>query len=168
MTTNAIQTTIMEQQTILERTFNVPRTFLFSMFTAPEHLTQWWNPDGWTIPSCVVDFRNGGVWRYCMRTTDGKTDIWVHAIYHHIVEFSRIVYTDTFVGPTGKKLSELPERHNTLAFTELDGKTTLTMDIIYDSRSDLKAMLDIGMIQGITQSWNHLESYIGKQRHQCN
>src|SRR5689334_10928821 len=110
MAVNAIKTTLMEQQSVLERTFNAPRQRVFQMFTSPEKLKQWWNPDGWTISSCVVDFRVGGVWRYCMTSTDGK-DVWVNAVYNEIVEPERLVYTDAFVDDAGRQLSELPERH---------------------------------------------------------
>lgn len=164
MTANAISTTLMEQQSILERSFNAPRPLVFKMFTDPEHLKKWWNPDGWTIPVCTVDFRVGGVWHYCMKSIDDGTERWVNAVYSDIVEPERIVYKDTFVDGTGKKLAELPERLNRIIFTELDNKTKLTMDISYYSRADLQAMLDVGMVQGITESWNRLEKYLTQQK----
>ena len=54
------------------RVFDAPRELVFSAFTDPEHLAQWWGPDGFTMTTSAFDFRPGGVWRFVMHGPDGR------------------------------------------------------------------------------------------------
>lgn len=61
---------------VLTRRFAAPRALVFRAWTEPAHLTRWWGPDAFTLPTCQVDFRVGGKYKFCMRAPDGS-DHWV-------------------------------------------------------------------------------------------
>jgi uncharacterized protein YndB with AHSA1/START domain len=86
----------------LVRDIDAPRSLVFRVWTAPEHLVRWWAPrnaDGrdWSTPHCQIDFRPGGAWRICIRSPDGE-DHWQHGRYREIVEPERIVLTFAWDG----------------------------------------------------------------------
>jgi uncharacterized protein YndB with AHSA1/START domain len=54
------------------RVFDAPRALVFSVWTDPKHLAQWWGPNGFTTTTHAYDFRPGGVWRFVMHGPDGR------------------------------------------------------------------------------------------------
>lgn len=73
------------------RVFSAPRDLVFAAFTDPEHLAQWWGPDGFTLTTNAFDFCVGGVWRFVMHGPDGR-DYQNRVTYDEIVPPARIVY----------------------------------------------------------------------------
>jgi uncharacterized protein YndB with AHSA1/START domain len=85
---------------VMTRVFEAPRRLVFSAWTEPARLVQWWAPKDFTTPFCTVDLRPGGRFHFCMRTPEGR-DIWGIGIYREIVVPERIVYTDSFADADG-------------------------------------------------------------------
>jgi uncharacterized protein YndB with AHSA1/START domain len=157
----SITTKFGERDFVMERIFNAPREFVFKAFTDPEHVASWWAPFGFTIPVCKIDLRPGGIWHYCMRSPEGN-EHWVRSIYREIVRPERIVYVSTFADKDANPTEGLPDQLGTLTFTEYDGKTRLTVRIAYGTADDLKATLEMGMIEGLTITLNQLADYLPK------
>lgn len=87
-------------QLLLEREFRAPRDIVFEVWSEPKHLANWWGPNGFSMPSCEVDFRVGGKYRICMRSPAGE-DHWVRGEYKVIDEPERIVFTWLRENPDG-------------------------------------------------------------------
>ena len=60
-----------ERRLVLERLIDAPQELVFRAWTDPEQMRQWWGPRGWSIPSCEIDARPGGAFRYVMRSPEG-------------------------------------------------------------------------------------------------
>ena len=73
------------------RVLDAPRTLVFSVWTDPKHLAQWWGPDGFSTTTHAYDFRPGGVWRFVMHRPDGR-DYQNRITFDEIVPPERIVY----------------------------------------------------------------------------
>jgi uncharacterized protein YndB with AHSA1/START domain len=73
------------------REFDAPRALVFSAWTDPKHLAQWWGPYGFTTTTSSFDFRPGGVWRFVMHGPDGR-DYQNRITFEEIVAPERIVY----------------------------------------------------------------------------
>ena len=54
------------------RLLDAPRELVWSVWTDPKHLAQWWGPDGFTTTTSAFDFRPGGLWRFVMHGPDGS------------------------------------------------------------------------------------------------
>ena len=54
------------------RVFDAPRELVFSAFTDPKHLAEWWGPNGFTTTTHAFDLRPGGKWRFVMHGPDGR------------------------------------------------------------------------------------------------
>ncbi|PSB25617.1 SRPBCC domain-containing protein [Stenomitos frigidus] len=121
-TTNDVATRSLDQELVITRVFDAPRSLLFKVWTEREHLMHWCAPRNFTIPFAEADFRPGGAWRTCLRSPEGK-DYWVQGIYREIVEPERLVFTHAWEDEDGKS------GHTTIVtvtFTDRDAKTTLT------------------------------------------
>ena len=105
------------------RVFNAPRQLLFDVWTQPEHLVRWWGHRGYTLPVCEVDLREGGRYRFCMRTADG-TEYWVAGEYTVLDPPSRLVFTNalTNVTPTHDAIWSV-------GFEQADGQTRMTFHL---------------------------------------
>jgi uncharacterized protein YndB with AHSA1/START domain len=73
-----------------------------------------------------------------------------------------IVYTDIFSDEEGNAVEGMPEMLITVEFTEHQGKTTLTTHAKFASIADLESILDMGMVEGLTGTWDRLEEYLVK------
>ena len=76
----------------ISRVFDAPRSLVFKLWTAPEHLARWWGPKNFSVPSVTMDFRENGQWRSCIRSPEGS-DYWASGSYREIVAPSRLVFT---------------------------------------------------------------------------
>lgn len=76
---------------VVNRVFDAPPAIVFSLWSDPDHVRQWWHPNDFTTPTFEMDFRVGGAYRYCIRT-QGK-DHWAHGTYRDIDAPKRLVFT---------------------------------------------------------------------------
>ncbi|UOQ43752.1 SRPBCC domain-containing protein [Halobacillus salinarum] len=155
-----IITNVGEKDFTLERVFDAPRDLVFKAFTDPEHVSQWWAPAGFTMPVCTIDLQPGGIWHYCFESPEGERH-WSRSVYKEIIEPEKIVYTSTLSDEKANPVeSPLPEHLATVTFVENNGKTKLTVNIQLPSVLDLKATMDMGMMEGLKQTINNLEEHL--------
>lgn len=154
------------QELILEREFHAPRELVFQAFSEAEHLKMWWGPRGWTLTVCSVDFRPGGVWHYCMKGIDESlgdffgVESWGKAVYREIVKPEKIVYTDYFSDAEGHEAEGMPASEIAMLFNEHEGKTRLVSRARFATAEELQNVLNMGMEQGISETWDRLEEYL--------
>lgn len=157
-----------ENVLVLERIFDAPQKTVFKMYQDPDHLKHWWGPKGWELPVCKMDFRPGGTWLYCMKCVDKAQgdyfgmEAWGKAVYKKIVEPERLEYTDYFADADGNINDKLPATDVITTFTDIGGKTKLVSRGTYVSAEALKTVIDMGMLEGISQTWDRLEEYLKK------
>lgn len=72
-----------EREIVTTRIFNGSVSLLFSAWSNPDHLKQWWGPMGFTNTFNQFDFREGGIWDYIMHGPDKGN-------YHNQCEFIKI------------------------------------------------------------------------------
>ena len=135
------------------RVFDAPRRLVFEAHTNPKHVPNWMlGPEGWTMPVCEIDLRPGGAWHFVWRKADG-TEMAMRGTYKEVAPPERVVTTESWGEPW-------PETINTVTLVEKDGKTTLTMTVLYPSKEARDAALKTGMKDGMTQSFDRLAEYL--------
>ncbi|HJS00151.1 MAG TPA: SRPBCC family protein [Flavobacterium sp.] len=72
-----------ECEIVSTRTFNVSKELLFSAWSNPNHLKNWWGPKGFSNTFNEFDFREGGKWDFIMHSPEKGN-------YHNEVEFVKI------------------------------------------------------------------------------
>ena len=142
-------TTPTEREIVMTRVFDAPRRLVFDAWTNPEHVPHWMlGPAGWTMPVCEIDLRPGGAWHFVWRRSDG-TEMGMHGVYREIVPPERLVNTESWGG-------DWPETINTLLLSEQDGKTTISLTILYPSKEARDSALKTGMMEGVSESFDRL------------
>lgn len=151
---------------VAERVFDAPRELVFRTFTDAEHLKHWWGPRGLELTYCKIDFRPGGTWHYCMKCMDKEQgemygmESWGVAKYIDIVTPEKIVYKDYFSDAEGNIVEDMPAPEVTLDFIDLGGKTKIVNKSEYPSADDVKTVVDMGVQEGFTQTWDRLAEYV--------
>jgi uncharacterized protein YndB with AHSA1/START domain len=142
-----------DQEILITREFDAPRHLVYKAWTTPELVKRWWSGHRGEVQSAEIDLRVGGRWRYVM-VADGGFEVAFHGEYREIVPEERIVNTEVY------ELPEAPEGEgalNIVTFTEVDGRTTLTLLVQTASRSDRDAIMDSGMEVGMQEQLELLE-----------
>ena len=76
----------------ITREFDAPRELVFSAWTEPRLLAQWWGPPPFTAPVCEMDARVGGVYRVVMRSPEG-VDYPITGVFREVTPPERLVMT---------------------------------------------------------------------------
>ena len=82
------------EELVIERVFDAPRELVWRAWTESEHFMRWYGPQGFTLPTCEIDFRVGGRHLWGMRSPDGQ-EMWSTGVYREIVPLERFVATDS-------------------------------------------------------------------------
>ena len=147
---------------IMERFFLAPQELVYSAYTEPDHIRNWWGPFGWTTTNYQMDVRPGGIWHYCMRSDDGE-EAWGKAIYREVEPFSRLVYLDSFSDENGNDAEDFPSMLTATEFIKEGNGTRIVSRTQFDSEEDLKKVMDMEAVEGMTQTFDRLEGYLSDQ-----
>jgi uncharacterized protein YndB with AHSA1/START domain len=144
-----------ERETVITRAFNAPRRLVFEAWTKPEHVRQWYGLKAMTMTVCDIDLRPGGAWRYVVAGPDGS-EHGFSGVYREIAPPERLVYTEGYEAMPGH------DYLSTLTFDEQQGKTTVTMHLLYKSQEDRDGHLGSGMEAGMNETLDRLEALLEK------
>jgi uncharacterized protein YndB with AHSA1/START domain len=139
-----------------DRLLDAPRELVFLAFTDPEHLAQWWGPNGFTTTTHSFDFQPGGVWRFVMHGPDGR-DYQNRITYEEIVPPERIVYRHD-----GGEDVEPVQFSQTLTFQDLGGgRTRLTWHGRFPTAEErARVVKEYGADKGLSQTMARLVDYV--------
>ena len=156
MSKNNLQVDREKLQTTMERVFDAPREMLWKAHVDPTLIPKWWGPRGYETIVEKMEVKEGGEWRFIHKGKDEKGQDAQYAfngVYKEIKEPESITWTFNFepIGP-GHEITE------TVYFDDLgDGKTKLRTVSHYLSIEDLEGMVQSGMEDGATETWDRLE-----------
>jgi len=142
-----------DEQILITREFDAPKHLVYRAWTTPELVKRWWSGHQGEMTIAEIDLRVGGRWRYVM-VADGGHEVAFHGEYREIVPNQRIVNTEVYEMPGA------PEGEgalNIVTFTEVDGRTTLTLLVQAASKQDRDAIVNSGMEVGMQQQMDLLE-----------
>jgi len=142
-----------DEQILITREFDAPKHLVYRAWTTPELVKRWWSGHQGEMTIVEIDLRVGGRWRYVM-VADGGHEVAFHGEYREIVPDQRIVNTEVYEMPGA------PEGEgalNIVTFTEVDGRTTLTLLVQAASKQDRDAIVSSGMEVGMQQQMDLLE-----------
>jgi uncharacterized protein YndB with AHSA1/START domain len=145
-----------DEQILITREFDAPAHLVFKAFTTPELVRRWWHAKRGEVTVCEIDLRVGGSWRYLAHTPDG-VEVGFHGEYREIVPSARIVSTEIYEGLPEGVSDEEGGTVNTATFTEMDGRTTLTVLVQAASKVSRDAIIDSGMEPGMQDALDLLE-----------
>src|SRR6267154_2445193 len=142
-----------DRELVISRLLSAPRELVFKVWTDPEHIKNWWGPNGFTNTIHKMEVKPGGEWDFVMHGPDG-TDYKNKSIFKEIVKPERIVYEHV----SGPKFLA------TINFTEVGKKTLIRWSMLFESKESFEQTVktfkaDEGLKQNIDRLNNYLEQF---------
>jgi uncharacterized protein YndB with AHSA1/START domain len=128
------------------RELHVPPERVFTAWTTPSELAQWWDPAGERLAICEMQLRPGGEFRF---VTSHHPDRPFTGTYLEIAPPDRLVFDAN--GATGRVLLD-PQ----------PGGTRMTVEIACRSAEHLAQFVAMGVADGTSVTLDNLAHFVGK------
>jgi uncharacterized protein YndB with AHSA1/START domain len=145
-----------DEQILVTREFDAPRHLVYRAWTTPDLVQRWWSGRRGEMKVVDIDLRVGGMWRYVM-VAHGDFEVAFHGEFREIVPNERIVNTEVYEMPDAPPLAPEDEPLNIVTFTEVDGRTTLSVLVQTTSKELRDLIVDSGMEVGMQEAMDLLE-----------
>ncbi len=148
-------TMVSDTEVLITREFEAPARLVYEASTKPEYMARWYGPRAMTMKSATMDVRPGGTFLWVLATADGTEYSW-KGVYQEVVPHERMVYAEQFLlGDTWTN-----DVINYVTMDEKDGKTLLTVRLVYKTREDRDGHLGAGMEEGMAESHQRLDELL--------
>lgn len=142
---------------VLEREVEVPPALVWAAWTKPEHLSRWFAPDPWTIPTCEIDLRPGGIFHCVMRAPDGKEYPNV-GCYLEVASEERLIWTDALL--PGFRPATDPLSTTIVALEAHEGRTRYTVTAMHPDEARRLRHEEVGFRRAWDAALDQLASYV--------
>ncbi|MES2426189.1 MAG: SRPBCC family protein [Bacteroidota bacterium] len=141
-----------DRELLITRTLNAPIDLVWEVWTQPEHIVNWWGPNGFSNTITTMDLQPGGEWNLVMHGPDG-TDYVNKSTFKEVIPFKKISYEHFN-----------PHFIATIDFEAQGEKTSLTWHMLFDSEEILKAIVKAhNAAEGLKQNVEKLSMYLANQ-----
>ena len=141
-----------DREIVISRKLNAPVEWVWEAWTKPEHIANWWGPDGFTNTITVMNVVPDGVWDLVMHGPDG-TDYKNKSIFKEIILYKKIVYEHL----TG------PRFVATINFEDQGEQTLITWQMLFETAEELiHTLKTFKADQGLKQNIGKLNVYLAE------
>lgn len=133
----------------VKKEFNASISDVWSAWTEPEILDQWWAPAPWKSQTKKMNFKEGGQRLYAMVGPEGE-EHWALADFTSITPKTNFKYLDAFCDSEGNLNVDFPRSDWNVSFDEQNGSTFVTIAIKHENLSDLEKIIEMGFKEGFT------------------
>lgn len=142
----------------LSRTLNAPVELVWEVWTQPEHIAQWWGPNGFTTTIHKMDIIAGGEWNLVMHGPDG-TDYKNKSTFKEIVPLKKIVYDHV----------SAPKFIATITFEAQGDTTQITWHMLFETAEEfIQVVKTFKADEGLRQNLEKLNAYLAGQKVKSN
>jgi uncharacterized protein YndB with AHSA1/START domain len=141
---------------VLERVVDVPRELVWAAWTKPEHMKHWFVPAPWSMGDIEVDLRPGGMFRFIMRSPEGKEYPNI-GCFLEVTPTERLVWTDALL--PGYRPSEKPFFTAILTFEARGKGTRYVAQAIHRDEAGRKQHEEMGFYDGWGKCLDQLVAY---------
>lgn len=126
-----------QRDLVVTRVFDAPIAPVWDAWTAPECVTRWWGPSGFTAPLARMDVREGGTSLVCMRAPQeyGGQDMYTTWTYRAIEPHARIEFVLNFADRDGTTLD--PAQAGMPPGVPRDVRHVITFKAAGDNRTEM-------------------------------
>ena len=138
-----------DREIIISRTLNAPVELVWEAWTNPEHIANWWGPNGFTNTITKMDLTPGGEWLLVMHGPDG-TDYKNKSIFKEIVPHKKIVFQHI-----------APNFIATIDFEAQGEKTHLNWHMLFETAEEfIRVVKTFKADEGLKQNIEKLSGYL--------
>jgi len=139
-----------DREIVLSRKLNAPVALVWEVWTQPEHIANWWGPDGFTNTITTMNVNPGGEWNLVMHGPDG-TDYKNKSIFKEIIPCKKIVY-EHISGPRFVA---------TIDFEEQGDHTLIRWHMLFETAEEfIQVVKTFKADEGLKQNMEKLNVYL--------
>ncbi|WP_276382133.1 SRPBCC domain-containing protein [Flavobacterium sp. H4147] len=128
-----------------------PIDLVWGVWTNPEHIANWWGPNGFTNTIHKMDFLEDGEWNLTMHGPDGK-NYPDKIIFKEIIPFEKIVFEHFN-----------PHFITTVLFQSQNSETVLNWSLLFDTEEMFNIVVKTHKAdQGQKENLEKLEKYLSE------
>jgi uncharacterized protein YndB with AHSA1/START domain len=141
----------------ITKVLSAPIDLVWKVWTNPEHIVNWWGPNGFTNAIHKMDFQERGEWILTMHGPDG-TDYPNRSIFKEIIPFKKIMFEHFN-----------PHFITTILFESTGEETQIDWTGIFDTAEMRETVIKAHKAdEGQKQNLERLEKYLSKLRGESN
>lgn len=142
-----------EREIKVSRLFDAPINLVWEVWTDPEHIKNWWGPNGFTSTIHRMDVSEGGEWNLTMHGPDG-TDFKNKSIFKEVERHKRLVYEHI----------SAPKFVATVEFESQGDKTFINWHMLFETKEEfLRVVKTFKADKGLEQNVDKLSHYLQTQ-----
>ncbi|XZF13203.1 SRPBCC domain-containing protein [Chitinophagaceae bacterium MMS25-I14] len=134
----------------ISRLLNAPVELVWEVWTNPEHIKNWWGPDGFTNTITDMNVQENGEWNLVMHGPDG-TDYKNKSIFKEVVPQQKLVYEHV----------STPKFTATIEFEQQGEKTFLSWHMLFETKEQfIQVVKTFKADEGLKQNVAKLDAYL--------
>ncbi len=141
------------------RDFDAPVEKVWSAWTEPKLLDEWWAPRPWKAVTQSMDFRKDGTWFYYMQGPEGERH-YCRIDYKSITPKTGYEGNDAFCDENGNINNEFPGMHWKVQFTPAGSATKTEIEITFKSVTDMEKIIEMGFEEGFAAAHKNLDELL--------
>lgn len=160
-----------DTEVLVKRSFEAPVNLVWRAYMEPDLMRRWCSGmPGWSMPTCEMDMRVGGQYRWRWRSDEGGQEFGFTGEVLEVVPHAKIVHTQIYdpgdLGGTCSSGADIPDSMGsepsiiTVTFEETKGITNVSTTIRFASKADRDAAMSTGMTDGMEMSYQQLDGVL--------
>jgi uncharacterized protein YndB with AHSA1/START domain len=141
-----------QRQLKVEKVVTAPVDLVFEVWTKPEHLKEWWGPNGYTTTIDSMTFEEGGEWIYEMKHEE-------HGFFPNFISYVEIQKNKKIVYDHGAHKGEAFMFQSVVTFEELGDQTKVTLTLTFPTKEACDEAKKYGE-KGGQETLGKMENYI--------
>lgn len=138
-----------DREITISRLLNAPIELVWEVWTDPDHIKNWWGPNGFTSTIARMDLKSGGEWNLVMHGPDG-TDYKNKSVFKEIIKHKKIVYDHVS-----------PKFTATILFESRGDKTFLHWHMLFETKEQfIQVVKTFKADEGLKQNVEKLDHYL--------
>jgi uncharacterized glyoxalase superfamily protein PhnB/uncharacterized protein YndB with AHSA1/START domain len=134
----------------ISRLLNAPIELVWEVWTDPEHIKNWWGPNGFTNSISKMEVEPGGEWQLVMHGPDG-TDYKNKSVFREIIKHKKIVYEHITA----------PKFLATVNFERRGDTTFINWHMLFETREQfIQVVKTFKADEGLKQNVEKLDHYL--------
>ena len=134
----------------MSRLLNAPIELVWEVWTDPEHIKNWWGPNGFTNTISKMNVSAGGEWNLVMHGPDG-TDYKNKSVFREVIKHKKIVYEHI----------SAPKFMATVDFERRGNSTFLKWHMLFESKEQfIQVVKTFKADEGLKQNIEKLNHYL--------
>ena len=136
----------------ISRKLNAPVELVWEVWTNPQHIANWWGPNGFTNTITKMEVTPGGEWDLVMHGPDG-TDYKNKSIFKEVIPFKKLVYEHV----------SSPSFVATVEFEEQGEQTLINWHMLFATAEQfIQVVKTFKADEGLKQNIDKLNVYLEK------